>query len=110
MRNQKTLLLQWLLSFDSIHVGEAAAQLGIHCLHKRIAELREDGWLIDSSEVVQFTNRLGNAGSMVKHKLVFPLRSDGYASTKCFALGLDAEYRKWQARYCANQGELNLSA
>ena len=64
--NQHGAILRWFKERKTLTTGEAAYELGILCLHKRIAELREDGYVI-STDQVPFKNRWGHPGSMARH-------------------------------------------
>jgi hypothetical protein len=66
---QNGAILRYMQEQGSITTGEAAFHLGVLCLHKRIDELRKDGYMIESG-LVPFENRYGHAGQQARHTLL----------------------------------------
>jgi hypothetical protein len=71
-RSQCSKVLAFMRDAGEITVRDAGKYLGCFCLHKRIAELRKDGWNIDSSQRHTYTNEDGARVTVAVHKLVEP--------------------------------------
>lgn len=67
--NQKQALLNYLKRNQGITTWVAFDQLGICCLHKRIAELEDDGHKF-TREPLYGEGRYGNPVRVIKYRLV----------------------------------------
>lgn len=68
MKNQNEALLKYLVNHAGITTWAASDRLGISCLHKRIAELEQDGHDIHR-EWLSGKNRYGNPSRVMRYKL-----------------------------------------
>jgi hypothetical protein len=67
---QKQALLNYLKRHPKgITTGAAMEMLGILCVHKRVAELENDGHMFERI-TKYFTNRYGNPASVMWYRLV----------------------------------------
>jgi len=83
-QTQNGSLLRYLAHHpEGISVKRAGAELGILCLHKRIAELRADGWQIDSTTRDVGIDRHGYRYCVAVHRLQSPMHADDYGLKEC---------------------------
>jgi hypothetical protein len=71
-RSQASKVLKWMVERGSITVATAGDNLRCFCLHKRIGDLKKDGWNIDSTGRLTYTNVDGARVTVAVHKLVEP--------------------------------------